>query len=169
MSQVNGSPWQKDGRAAYRAGLHGGDKNLARSDRRDVLFLLDCCYSTTAPIEPGKEPNAACEISRTTTPRPSFRSLATGVVEEPNRVFRTQHISHRSALVLLQDRERKGRLEYTPFRAEAMVGLQPAPWPDVLTDGSQLRSSICLAPLGTPAKETSRCTHAGFGGSPKGP
>ncbi|KAL8772817.1 MAG: hypothetical protein Q9209_002162 [Squamulea sp. 1 TL-2023] len=103
----------------------------------DVLYLLDCCYATTAGIAPGKELIAACSIDRTTL-APGYRSFTASIVQELNHAYSGHtpyHLTVSQIWFKLLEKVWKGHLKYTPVHVERQVGSQP-------------RSSILLAPLG---------------------
>lgn len=107
----------------------------------DVLYLLDSCYSAAAALSTGKELIAATSVEDV-TPAPGYSSFTSSLVQELNNADRSQHYLTASQLwfLLLNDKH-MGKLEFTPFHSEAMVGPQP-------------RTSILLAPLGNKGQAT---------------
>ncbi|KAL8728497.1 MAG: hypothetical protein Q9181_005322 [Wetmoreana brouardii] len=105
----------------------------------DVLYLLDCCYATTAGIRAGKELIAACSIEAG-TPIPGPHSFTAGIVQELNNacgnpaVRRSPYYLTAAQLCFkLYDQVFRGALKNTPVHTERMVG----PFP---------RSSILIVP-----------------------
>ncbi|KAL8644008.1 MAG: hypothetical protein Q9210_007469 [Variospora velana] len=136
------------------------------SSPADTLYLLDCCYGTTAAIGEGKE-FLASGAKEPRTPGSGCLSFTHALTQElehalvSNRFVTAAQLYY---LTLLQA-WRGGGLEQTPVHVETQ---NPAlmrrrtydPDHENTMDGSRPRTSIFLAPLGTTAS---------LGGSPSAP